>query len=205
MFLYCHFKDFKDLMFPDRHAFQHLKPKVFKYFHSIRCTIDCTEFFCEVPQNYAQQGNVYSSYKHHSTMKCLIAVNPNGAACFISDLLEGSIDDVTLFNQCGLMNYIYCGNSLLVDKGFTIQDLVLAQQARVFIAPFLGKQDSFTKEEVILTKRIGKARTHVEHFNERLKKFRLLDRTIPLSLVPIASQIVYVAACPVKFQECLCK
>ena len=111
-------------------------------------------------------------------MKCSRGVNPNGAACFTSDLFEGSIDDVTLFNQCGIMNYINCGDSLLVDKGFTIQDLVLARQARVFIPTFLGKQDSFIKEEVILTKRIGKACIHVERFNKRLKKFRLLDRAI---------------------------
>ena len=169
-------------MFSDQHAFQHLKPKVFKYFHNIRCAVDCTEFFCEVPQNYLQQGNVYSSYKHHTTMKCLIAVNPNEAACFISDLFEGSIDDVTLFNQCGIMNYISYDDSLLVDIGFILRDLVLAQLARVFIPPFLGKQDSFTKEEVILTKKYREACIHVERFNERLKKFRLLDRTIPLCI-----------------------
>ena len=139
MFLYHHFKDFKDLMFPDWHAFQHLKPKVFKYFHNIRYAIDCTKCFCEAPGNYAQQGNVYSSYKHYTNMKCLITVNQNGAACFISDLFEGSIDDVTLFNQCGIMNYINCGDFLLVDKGFTH-----SRQARVFIPPFLGERDSFT-------------------------------------------------------------
>ena len=87
-------------------------------------------------------------------MKCLIA--QNGAACFISDLFEVSVYDATLLNQYGTMNYINCGNSLRVDKGFTIQDLVLARQARLFIPPFPGKRDSFTKKEVILTKRIGK-------------------------------------------------
>ena len=34
-------------------------------------------------------------------MKCLIAVSPNGAACFVSDLYEGNIDDVEIFRQCG--------------------------------------------------------------------------------------------------------
>ena len=101
MFLYHHFTDLKEVMFPDRDAFQHLKPKVFN-----RCSVDCTEFFCEVPRNCAQQGNIYSAYKHHTIMKCLIAVNPNGAACFISDLYEGSIEDVTLFSQSGIINYI---------------------------------------------------------------------------------------------------
>ena len=177
MFLYHHFKDLKEVMFPDRDAFQHLKPKVFKYFKNIRCSVDYTEFFCEVPRNYAQQGNIYSAYKHHTTMKCLIAVNPNGAACFISDLYEGSIDDVTLFSQCGILNYINTGDSLLVDKGFTVQDLLTPRQATVFIPPFLGKRATFTKEEILLTKRIAKARIDVERFNERLRKFRLLDKT----------------------------
>ena len=107
MFLYHHFKDLKEVMFPDRDAFQHLKPKVFKYFKNIRCSVDCTEFFCEVPSNYAQQGNIYSAYKHHTTMKCLIAVNPNGTACFIPDLYEVSFDDVTLFSQCDILNYLF--------------------------------------------------------------------------------------------------
>ena len=44
MFLYNHFKNLKDLMFQDQHAFQHLKPKAFKYFNIIRCAIDCPKF-----------------------------------------------------------------------------------------------------------------------------------------------------------------
>ena len=60
---------------------------------------------------------------------------------------------------------------------------------------FLGKRDAFTKEEVMLTKRIAKAKIHVERFNKRLKKFRILDRVIPFNLHPIASQMVYVASC----------
>ena len=97
-------------MFPDRDAFQHLNSKVFKYFTNIWCSVDCTEFFCEVTRNYAQQGNIYSAHKHHTTMKCLIAVNANGAACFISNLYEGSIDDVTLFSQCDILNDINTGD-----------------------------------------------------------------------------------------------
>ena len=120
-------------------------------------------------------------------MKCLIAGNPNGTACLISDLYEGSIDDVTLFSQCGTLNYINTGDSLLVDKGFTVQDLLTPHQATVFISPYLGKRATFTKEEILLTKRIAKARMHVERLNERLKKLRLLNETIPLTVVLIAS------------------
>lgn len=61
--------------------------------------MDFTEFFCQVPRDYAQQGNVYSSYKHHTTTKALIAVTPKGAAYFISDLYEGSASDVDIFEN----------------------------------------------------------------------------------------------------------
>ena len=123
-------------------------------------------------------------------MKCLIAVTPTGGACFVSDLYEGSIDDVRIFQESGILNFIKPGDSILVDKGFTVQELLLVKQAKVFIPPFLGKRDKFTKEAILLTKKIAKARIHVERFNERLKKFRLLDKTIPLILTPIVSQLV---------------
>lgn len=205
MFLYQHFKDYETVMFPERQVFKQFMPKVFKKFKNIRASIDCTEFFCEVPRDYGCQGNMYSSYKHHTTMKCLIAVNPNGAACFVSDLYEGSVDDVRIYKTCGLMNHVNPGDSFLVDKGFTVQDVLLSKQATIFIPPFLGKRDSLTKEEIMLTKRIAKARIHVERFNERLKKFRLICGTIPLVLSPMASQLVYVSCCLVNFQDCLCK
>ena len=194
------------MMFPDRHAFKKSAPAVFKKFKNIRCIVDCTEFFCEMPRDYGRQGNCYSNYKHHNTMKCLIAITPTGGACFISDLFEGSIDDVSIFERSGILDHINPGDSVMVDRGFTIHELLLQKQATVFIPPFLGRErDKLTAEEVFETQKIAKARIHVERFNERLKKFRLIDQTIPLTLCPIASQIVYVACCLVNFQDCLCK
>nr|XP_047140900.1 uncharacterized protein LOC124815972 [Hydra vulgaris] len=187
-----------------REVFKRTLPKEFRTFKKIRATIDCTEFRCEVPRNYAQQGNTYSSYKHHCTMKCLIAVNPNGAACFVSDLCEGSITDVDIFNKCGIMKHINPEDIFLVDKGFKIQHLLLEKEATLFIPTFLGKGEKFTAEEIMLTKKIAKARIHIERFNERLKKFRMIDCVIPQSLTPIAPQLVFVASCLVNFQDCLC-
>ena len=118
-------------------------------------------------------------------MKCLIVVNPNSDACFISDLFEGTISDADIFGQCRILQEINTGDSLLVDKGLTIQHFLLTKQTAILIPPFLGKRDAFTKEKVMLTKWIAK-------------------RVIPFNLCPIASQMVYVASCLVKFQECLC-
>ena len=135
MFMFQEFKDHKYVMFPPRQALKKNLPKVFKRFKNIRCSIDCTEFFCEMPRDYGKQGNTYSTYKH-TTFKCLIAVNPNGAACFISDLYEGSMDDVSIFQKCGILTHINPGDSILVDKGFTVQDLLIPKQARIYIPVF---------------------------------------------------------------------
>ena len=191
-------------MFPLKDILKASLPKVFRNFRNVRCSVDCTEFFCQVPRDYAQQGNVYSSYKHHTTMKALIAVTPKGAACFISDLYEGSVSDVDIFEKCGIIKHIEPGDVLLVDKEFTVQDLLLSLQATIKIPAFLGKRDSLTAEEEMSTRQIAKARIHVEHRNERLKKFKLVGRIIPLSLNPVASQMVYVACCLVNFQSSLC-
>ena len=43
------------------------------------------------------QGKETPTHKHVNTFKCLIAVTPNGGACFVSDLFEGDIDDVQIF------------------------------------------------------------------------------------------------------------
>ena len=46
------------------------------------------------------------------TMKCLIAITPSGGTCFMSDLFEGSIDDVKISEQSGILNHINPGDSL---------------------------------------------------------------------------------------------
>ena len=66
-------------------------------------------------------------------IQCLNAVNPNGAACFISDLFESSIIDMDICDQCGIFQQINPGDALLVEKGFTVQYLLLTKEAAIFI------------------------------------------------------------------------
>ena len=141
--LFHHFKLYLILPHPDDLH----RPAVFKPFPSGRASIDCTEFRCESSRDYARQGNLYSNYKHHTTMKCLIAVTPHGAAGFVSDLFEGSIDDVAIFKECGLMDQIDAGDQYLVDRGFTVQYLLSTKGASIFIPPFTNKEGKLNKEQ----------------------------------------------------------
>ena len=158
-----------------------------------------------LPPHFARQGNTFSSYKHTNTFKCLIAVTPNGGACFVSDLFEGDISDVEIFKESGILNHIKPYDIILADRGFTVQDLLNPLQAKIKIPAFLKGRSSLTVAEELATRKIAKARIHVERFNQRLKEFKLVGRTIPLSLAPLATQMVVVASGLVNFQNALCK
>ena len=135
----------------------------------------------------------------------MIAVAPNGAATFVSDLYEGSISDKDIFARCGILDYINPGDLIIADRGFTVQDLLNQRQADLNIPAFLKGRSRLTPKEELLTRKIARARIHVERFNERLKKFRLISGRIPLSLSHIANQAVFVSACLVNFQKPLAK
>lgn len=203
--MYKTFRDMQNYLFPQRSQLKKFLPKVFKAIKNIRCVVDCTEFPVECSRNFARQGNTFSSYKHTNTFKCLIAVTPNGGACFVSDLFEGDIDDIQIFRDCGIMKYLEPYDVVLADRGFTVRELLNPLQVELRIPSFLKGRASLSAAEELETRRIAKARIHVERFNERLKQFRIIGRKIPLTLAPLATQMVVVAASLVNFQNTLCK
>ena len=148
-------------MFPSKEFLQKFLPRVFKTMRNVRCSTDCTEFRVETSRNFAQQGNPYS-YKHANTFKCLIAVTPNGGYCFVSDLFKGDISDVQIFEESGIMKHIEPNDILIVDWGFTVQDLVNPLQAHIKIPAFLKGRNSLSAADELSTQKIAKARVHVE-------------------------------------------
>ena len=49
-----------------------------KLYHIVRVITDCTEVFMEMPSSLVMQACLYSDYKHHSTVKFLVTITPNG-------------------------------------------------------------------------------------------------------------------------------
>ena len=58
-----------------------------------RVVLDCTELFIEKPSCFRAQSETYSLYKSHNTAKGLVAIAPNGALTFVSDLYGGHCSD----------------------------------------------------------------------------------------------------------------
>ena len=96
-----------------------------KKYASTRVIIDCTEVRCQMPSSIHLNGELFSNYKHHTTLKGLIGISPGGAVTFISQLYTGSISDGEIVVRSGFLDLPFQENdSVMADKGFTIQDLL---------------------------------------------------------------------------------
>lgn len=192
-------------IFPERETARSKIPRIFHKFKNIRVVIDGFEVRSQRPEDFREQGNTYSNYKASATHKFLLGMHLRGGICFLSDAFEGSISDKMLFKECGIIQSLQRGDSILADRGFTISDICNEIGCTVVIPPFLDGREQFTKDEVDLTRSIAAARIHVERIIGRMKNFRLLQKVIPKTLVPIISQVAFVIAMLVNFQEPLVK
>lgn len=201
-FLFKSFKEIEPLFFPSLKEIPKCTiPRCFKKFKNIRVIIDCTEIFTQQSADFRKQGNMYSNYKSNSTVKFLIGILPNGTICFISDGFEGSISDNEIVRQSGFLDKINPKDMVLADRGFLIKEDLMKKKAYLNIPPFLGNRNRFTDVEEAKTKAIAKCRIHVERAIEKMKKFRIIKHTVPLSLTPMVSQMTFVIGMLVNFQQ----
>ena len=117
------------------------------------------------------QSSTWSSYKHHNTVKFLIACTPNGCICFISPLYVGSISDVEITRVSGFLTQLKDkpGISIMADRGFTIKDMLQAIGVELNIPPFMEGRQQLPAEEVQEGRRIASVRIHVERAIGRIK------------------------------------
>ena len=109
---------------------KHMPPSFRQWYPTTRVIIDATEFFIEKPSSLARQSATWSSYKNHNTFKLLLGISPDGTFTFVSHLYEGSISDVSLVEQCGLLSRLERGDSVMADKGFFCQYIFFTRMAR---------------------------------------------------------------------------
>ncbi|XP_065650699.1 uncharacterized protein LOC124808658 isoform X2 [Hydra vulgaris] len=150
---------------------------------------DCTEQNIQKSANSKAQSQTYSSYKSRNTLKKLIFCTKGGSISFVSKGYSGSSSDRFITEDCNVARRFTPGFIALFDKGFNVQDLFLSRQVKAVIPPFLRSKRQFTPSEVYHCKRIGRARIHIECVIGRLKEFRLLKNTLPITLVPLIDDI----------------
>lgn len=178
-----------------RQAVDATMPSAFRdKYPSTRIILDATEIKCDVPTSFVTQSKVYSTYKSCHTLKGLVGISPHGALTFVSELFTGCTSDRECVIRSGFLNLPFDeGDSVMADKGFKIVDLLHSKKVKLNIPPFL-MHGQFTPKEVEETQEIAAIRIHVERKIRKIKGYHIFDRSVPISLVPLANQMWTVCA-----------
>ena len=118
-------------------------------------------------------------------MKGLIGITPTGGVSFVSKLYRGSISDKEMNKSSGLLEILESGDSVVVNKGFTIEK-ELKDVGAILVIRANG---SFISEEVIAIQSIARLRIHVERAIRRVWEYHVFDGVIPISIVSSINQI----------------
>jgi len=146
-FLYYHFKEI--VWMPAVNQVWGIIPSSFK--EKIPTTfviIDESEVFIERPSDLHIQSSMWSQYKHHNTLKFLVACTPNRAICYISLVYVGSISDIELTHDSCLLDALKDkpGIAIMADWSFTIKDMLAELNIELNMPSFLGQQQLSHKE-----------------------------------------------------------
>ena len=110
------------------------------------------------------------------------------------------MSDKHLTENCGLLNYLLPGDTILADRGFDIQESVRLYCARISIPSFTRGKKQLTGIEVEQAQRIANVKIHVEQVIGVLRqKYTFLHGTQPVDFltaredgVPLLDKVVLV-------------
>ncbi|XP_066263269.1 uncharacterized protein [Branchiostoma lanceolatum] len=194
------------IVWPSRGAIARTLPPQFKKKCSkIRCIIDCTEIFIERPRSLDLQAATWSDYKKHNTMKVLVGITPNGHISFLSKAYGGRASDVFITRNSGFLELVEPNDIIMADRGFPIQEDLMRRNASLEMPPAAQGKRQMTRSKVQKTKTVANLRIHVERAINRLKVFKILEGTFPITLMPAADDIIRVCAALVNLQPDLIK
>ena len=118
--------------------------------------------FIDKQTNLLARAQTFSSYKHHNTVKVLIGITPQSTICFVSEAWGGRTSDTFLIENCGFLDNLIPGDLVLADRGFTVQESVQFQQAKLNIPAFTKGKHQLDSADVEQTRKIATFQIHVE-------------------------------------------
>ena len=182
-------------------------PDIFKESYSAcRGIINCTGFKTEQPSSIDQRVFLFSHYKKSSTIKILVCCTPSGFISFVSKAFRGRTTGAQITNQSGFLNLLESGDVVLADKGFPKIKTVLNSNGEgvlLVMPPFL-RDNHFSAEEVVETKKIVKVRIHIERIIQRIITYNILSK-FTIKMLPYADDIIFMCCTLVNLQPPITK
>ena len=169
---------------PDKEMIVSNLPDCFKpHYAKVICIIDCSEVFIQRPTCYTARAQTYSNYKSHNTIKFLVAISPTGAVTFISNCWGGRVSDRFLTANSGLLRHLKHGDLIIADRRFDIVDDLALVGATLAIPPFTKGKPQLSQREIEFSRGLSSVRIHVERAIGRMKNYKILQSTLPISLI----------------------
>lgn len=171
-------------------------PKIFKKagYGNVRTIIDCSEVFIERSKSLKAQAETWSDYKHHNTIKFLIGISPTGFISFLSSCYGGRASDKFICSDSNFYDGLDLYDEVMADRGFQIQEELYLKFCKLTVPPGARLKSQMTEAEVKKTKEVANLRIHVERAINRIKTFRLLKYTLPITMLHHCDDIVKTCA-----------
>ena len=165
-----------------------------KHYPRLLAIIDCTEIYIERPRELLLQAHTWSDYKKNNTAKILVSISPRGLFNFISECFGGRATDKYIVHQSGFLDMIEEYDQIMADNGFCIQEELMLRRAELVKPPPAQGFDQATSMNVLTTKKVANLRIHVERAIQRLKTFRILSGTYPITMLSLLDDIINICA-----------
>ena len=91
----------------------------------------------------------------------------------------------------------------MADRGFTVRDVLQEKGVSLNIPPFMENRQQLPAEEVQRGRKIASLRIHVERAIGRIKNYRIIGTTFPVSMIRLADMVVSVCAWLTNFEPVL--
>ena len=179
---------------PDQGVINVTAPRRFRSLRNTHSIIDCSELFIETPQDHNLQDSIWSTYKHHNTLKFLIGVAPNSSITYISKANTGRISDKEITIETGYLDTVPPYTVLICDKGFNIAEECAVRHITHYVPPGKRGASQMSSVEVAKTNRIARLTILVEQVIRRMKRFRTLSSEIPITMIPHIDDILVICA-----------
>ena len=99
---------------------------------------------------------MWSNYKHHSTLKFLIGITPQGTISYLSCCAGRRISDKQIVERSNLLHHLLPGDIIITDRGFTCDEYAHMALAEIKIPSFTKGKKTTGKSTSRLEPRIVK-------------------------------------------------
>ena len=201
-FMYCQWRELD--IWPSQALVAYFSPLDFnKMFPTTRVIIDGTEIPIKKPGNPITQQKCWSSYKHGSTLKTNVGCSPGGAVTHVQDAYGGSVSDRLMTERSDLMTKCDPGDSIMSDKGFTVQDIFAPYDIAINIPTFMTGKNQLSSMEVLHDRKIASKRVLIERIIGLAKTYKILSSKLNDVEAAFGSQIIFPCFMLCNFRACI--